>query len=152
MWVSEEGWPEWPYESVRLVTRRDREAWVYLFDDTHAPRRIRVPLQVNSFVERAPFGLTVDLGCRPTVERCDGVDNNCDGVIDDGLCCETDRAPVEAYFVPSAPPQAFFVTDVEAADSSRYAVRVAEDRWEIWAIYYGYSSRNMISLGVIEGA
>jgi hypothetical protein len=134
------------------MTRRGRQGWGYVFDETHAPRRIVVPLQINTFNERTPFGLNVNLSCRASVERCDQVDNNCDGVIDNGLCCATGRAPFEAYFIPSAPPREFFVTDVELADSSRYAIRVADDRWEIWAIYYGSSSRNLYSIGVIEGA
>ena len=152
LWVSEMGWSPWPHEGLRAVTRRGRQGWGYVFDETHAPRRIVVPLQVNTFNERTPFGLNVNLSCRASVERCDGIDNNCDGVIDNGLCCATGRAPFEAYFIPSAPPRAFFVTDVELADSSRYAIRVADDRWEIWAVYYGSSTRNLYSLGVIEGA
>jgi hypothetical protein len=152
LWMSDLKWAEWPYPNTKAITRRQREAWVYVFDAQYQPRRISVPLQVNKFVERTPFGLTHDPNCRPTVERCDEVDNNCDGVVDNGLCCATGRSPYEGYFIPSAPPREFFVTDVENADASRYAVRVGDDRWEIWAIYYGASSRNLVSFGTIEGA
>ena len=152
MWLSEDGWQQWPYDNVKAITRRGREAWLYVFDEEHQPRRVKIPLQIDSFKERTPYGLSKDPECRPTVERCDEVDNNCDGVIDNGICCATGRDPYEGYFIPSAPPREFFVTDVENSDASRYAIRVAEDRWEIWAIYYGASSRNMVSFGSIEGA
>lgn len=152
MWLSENGWQQWPFANVKAVTRRGREAWLYTFDEEHQPRRIIVPLQIDSFKERAPYGLSSDSQCRPSVERCDEIDNNCDGVVDNGICCATGRAPYEGYFIPSAPPREFFVTDVENSDASRYAIRVADDRWEIWAIYYGSSSRNMVSFGTIEGA
>ncbi len=152
LWFSENAWSEWPFPHVKASVRRGEELWLYVFDETNAPRRVRAPLQVNTFNERTPYGLSFDTSCRPTVERCDELDNNCDGIIDNGLCCANGRSPYEGYFIPSATPREFFVTDVENADASRYAVRVADDRWEIWAIYYGASSRNLVSFGTIEGA
>lgn len=152
MWVSDAGWAVWPFEGVRSIVRRGREAWMFIFDDQHVPRRVRARLQVNSFNERVPFGLSHDEQCRPTVERCDGFDNNCDGIIDNGLCCATTRDPYEVYFIPSSPPREFFVSDVELADASRYALRVDDDRWEMREILYSSASRNLIFHHTISGA
>jgi hypothetical protein len=154
LWVSEEGWARWPYEGARLITRAGQEAWVFEFSPSEPPIRHVVPLQANTFRERTPFGLSVDDRCRPSAEICDELDNNCDGIVDNGVCCAPFRAPLEALFTPLDEPTDFFVADVEDKLATRIVVRTAEARWEAWNLYYptGSLGTRLYYQGLITGA
>ena len=85
MWLSEDGWQQWPFDNVKAITRRGREAWLYVFDEAHQPRRVIIPLQIDSFKERTPYGLVrpnVDLQLSDVMKLTTIV-----MVDDNGICC-----------------------------------------------------------------
>ena len=139
MWLSEERWDEWPHENARAVTRRDLEAWVLLFDPLEPPRIEVVPLRENRYLERTPFEQRIDLTCRALIETCDDLDNDCDGQVDERLCCASLESPVTTVLRPTGDPTQFFISGVDnelLPDYARIAFRVAEDRWEVWGFFY----------------
>ena len=155
---SVESWMSWPFEGARAILDRGEFALVVHFREDGPPRLERLALEANIFAEDDPFGIELDPRCRPTLERCDWVDQNCDGLEDNGLCCAVSYFENEHEFTLSRDPEIpleFFVSDVENIDAARVAIRVGEDRWQIWFLLYRNAFRGSSQLlykGEIQGA
>ena len=155
---SSESWVSWPFEGARAVLDRGDVALVVNFREDAPPRLERLALEANLFEGDEPFGIELDPRCRPTLERCDWVDQNCDGLEDNGLCCAVGYFENEHDFTVSRDPDTpleFLISDVENLDAARVAIRVGEAQWQIWFLLYRNAFRGSSQLlykGEIQGA
>ncbi|MCA9560065.1 MAG: hypothetical protein KC583_16070, partial [Myxococcales bacterium] len=131
LWESDATWLSWPWQDARAVVPRGDTAYVVRFDG--GPRLETLSLTERDFGAEPVYRLDVDDQCPPSVERCDGVDQDCDGRADDGLCCTQDDRRIDAPLQrPEGAPREFLITSVENGDAYRVAVRVAEDVWQLY--------------------
>ncbi|MEE2645566.1 MAG: hypothetical protein VYD19_11590 [Myxococcota bacterium] len=155
---SQESWPRWPFPNARAVIDRGNEALVVRFREEAPPLLERISMGENLFADGQPFEIDLDPRCRPTLERCDWIDQDCDELIDDGLCCASGDFDNSHEFVlnrDSDVPFQLFVSDVENLDAARLAIRVAEDQWQVWFLLYRNQFRlssQLLYKGLIRGA
>ncbi|MCA9573524.1 MAG: hypothetical protein KC656_37065, partial [Myxococcales bacterium] len=132
LWRSEEAWNAWPWPTARAAVHEGDRTLLFTFGHEDGVHIEVVPMTAHMFVGD-PYGIELDDACTPEVETCDGVDQDCDGQGDNGLCCEIAPNSTSRLFRPSrdvaTPPLQFLVSDVERADAYHLGVRVSEDRW-----------------------
>lgn len=133
---SVEAWATWPYPTARAVVARDDEALVLVFGTEDDPRIETVELQTRTEGNNA-YGFDYDESCTPEAETCDGEDEDCNGVADNGLCCELESAYQSRGFSfvdlheldEGTRPRQWLFSDSRSNGSFRMMLRVAEDRW-----------------------
>jgi hypothetical protein len=147
LYDSVEKWDAWPWEDARAILKLDDEtALVARF--TPEPVYERVPILARDWGLDPPYFIQVP-DCTPAVEVCDGVDQDCDGVPDNGLCCDRPHLGIDKPFTPRAavvagaepsvvePPHGdleMHVADVADRNGYRFALKVTADTWRLyWA-------------------
>lgn len=96
---------------------------------TQGPQVGYIPLLQRVYEDGVPYG-NPPSPCAPSPEICDGVDNDCDGQIDDGLCCLGELVT-----------QFDFPQDVDAVDAeeigpiTQWLVNPNENGLDYWILY-----------------
>jgi hypothetical protein len=167
LWESTERWAQWPHDDARAVIHRPDTALLVGFD-ADGPTITPVPTEARAF-QTTPYELPDLLdGCLPAPEICNALDDDCDGVADNGLCCESTNVadhtvrrlelPMVARIVPEGEepppepelervvPQQFFLADVENQDAWRVAIRYEDVNgatgWFAQLVYTSEDRRN----------
>ncbi|MCA9543250.1 MAG: putative metal-binding motif-containing protein [Myxococcales bacterium] len=138
LWTSAESDPGWAWPQARLAVPRGATTWLVEFDDEGAPRATAVAMTPADF--QRPYGLNLNPDCRPQPETCDGTDQDCDGRIDNSLCCGSTanrRAFSVRRWVGDGRTEAFeptqiLLTGVRTRDQLRVAVRYEVDGVPAW--------------------
>lgn len=132
LWRSDATWLEVPWPTARAAYFNAGRLLVFVFGYQDGPRVESVGLRPFRF-PAAPYGIDEAAACTPEVVVCDGGDEDCDGQIDEGQCCNDPARASTRLFRPvpgaAGPVQQVLLTDVQRQDAYHLALRVAEDRW-----------------------
>ncbi|MBV71911.1 MAG: hypothetical protein CMH52_11320 [Myxococcales bacterium] len=125
-----------------------RHALVVRFTQTPTPIIEYVPIIERQLRSTATI-FDEDIACSPKPESCDRQDQDCDGLIDDGLCCSTadETRILRRRFQTLGPVEQFLIGDNEWRDAYliAYRYRDAEDRSRWAAIRARYEYDNPLS-------
>ena len=154
---SERVWDAWPYDGVRgflteiditttpdgqggFITERSGTAYGVRFGGDDDPDLVTIPMDVVEFPSE-PFGfVNLDTCLNPQAEICDGEDNDCDGRIDNGLCCLDEDEHVDYWILNlSGPLTEIILGDVINYDAFDAALRIGESFWEGRQLYTRFS-------------
>jgi hypothetical protein len=122
-------------EALCVGAAQTRHAIVVRFAQSATPVLETVPMIKQTLRTTATI-FDVDPLCMPVPESCDGRDQDCDGFIDDGLCCGTDSdlRVVRERFVTPYPVEEFLIGDNEWKDAYviayRYTTPAGESTWQ----------------------
>jgi len=125
-----------------------RQALVVRFTDAAEPLLEWVPMKARSLRSTATI-FDRDPQCTPTPEACDGRDQDCDGQIDDGLCCggSGEMAVLTDTFRTEGPVEEFLMGDNEWGDAYmvayRYRDQDGQSRWKALWIRYRWDQDNV---------
>ena len=117
----------WPNDGTRALVRRGETAMKVRFGYPDAPLLSQIPLHEVGFPDTGKAynfqSIAVDPNCVPTLEDCGDVDQDCDGIAANGLCCALDDTlRWRKTFTPVAGVSKFFIGD--ATDRNAYFAAV----------------------------
>jgi hypothetical protein len=127
--VSHDGLLEGLPAGTRAVVPRGAKAVLLSFGTADDP--VRTPLDMDP-PEAGDYVATLADGCTPRAEACDGEDNDCDGAVDDGLCCPT-ADPDHAAITADGRPTDLLVSDSSLRNRTNFALRGADGHWHVYA-------------------
>ncbi len=139
LWRATESAPTWTHPDARLVVPRGPVSHLIEFDAQGSPSVVSLAMEAQAF--DTPYGLTIDPRCLPQPETCDGTDEDCDGRIDNGLCCANGQNrrefSVRRYLGPGLGSQGFvpdqvLLTGVRTQDQLWVAVRYTTEDGPAW--------------------
>ena len=122
-----------------------QHALIVRFDQNPTPTIEYVPMIERALRSTATI-FNVDLSCLPRPESCDRRDQDCDGLIDDGICCGTadDTRVLRKQFVARGPVEEFLIGDNEWRDAYlvayRYLDNAGQSRWSAVRARYVYDN------------
>ncbi|MFN3197629.1 MAG: hypothetical protein ACE366_04265 [Bradymonadia bacterium] len=160
LYRSQQSWESWPYPGVRgfflgsemvpdpiepALTTENFYAYGVRFGDRNDPDVVAIPMDEVEF-EGETYGFLPNNNCdNPTPEVCDKVDNDCDGEIDNGLCCLVDptpdaTSPVDFWDLDLGGPMTEMILgDVLNRNAFDGVFRIGESLWESRKLFISFS-------------